>query len=116
MSMTEFTDLKFTLETCLDNKLFAHLDTGQIQILLGGIARLEKREKALVEVLKQVGGTRCANQHKFESLEYSDCIGEMEYFKTNEPVYNRETMQRILAGNDLCSYCRAKRAIGGESK
>jgi hypothetical protein len=70
----------------------------------------------LVEVLKQVGGTRCANQHKFESLEYSDCIGEMEYFKTNEPVYNRETMQRILAGNDLCSYCRAKRAIGGESK
>jgi hypothetical protein len=52
--MSEIIELKLNLETCLESKMPAHLDKKQIEVLLDELARLEKREKELVEVAQAV--------------------------------------------------------------
>jgi Lar family restriction alleviation protein len=72
--------------------------------------RLRRQNAELIKALTKISQSYC------QKNDAMDCFEEIEFIKANQGTYNKETERRILAGDDLCPICRAKRAIEGESK
>lgn len=111
-----FNEFQKVNDYMLEHDLWIESDIGEkpSDALIAGIARLRDQNERYRELLKQIGGERCGNYFKFDGLEFSDCLGEMEYFKTQPPIYNQSVMDRILAGKDLCPHCLVKQALSAE--